>query len=326
MYFEFELKIFVGAWRDYQDNQSLGMVDQSHQDSYNHHGIDCGYSHGLKQTEFLREYLRGVDNHYKPIMALLSGVEPEAFYIMLKQGLKFLPDVTFTFNGLNRVHMDVGYQDDQINFEAKREFYLDDNDNLCVEHDTMHVLDAVGQPMNIGVGSRFLNNSLHLYDRLNIRKIRIPSPQQKGIHAWLKMGFVVPRKNWHMDLAERFDVVIDGFEDQQIISTAMARNIRHIASQNGRYVLNAIARSDKHVSIDVGKEQHLLNAVMDDMMNGSALMETEFGCGYEANLHSHVQRQRFNKYFIPRVLKPLPRYGQAGDITSKPVVQKRQVA
>ncbi len=306
MYFEFDLKSFVEAWRDYQDNQFLGMSSDSYQDMYNHHGVDGGYSHGLAQNDFLREYLCGRDDQHKLILSLLNPLEPSDFYNVIKQGLKFSPEVSLNFNEFDRVGLDVGYQDEDINFEAKREFYLDDDDQLCVEHDKMHVLNAVNQPMNFGIGSRFLNNSFHLYDRLKVKKIIIPSPQQNGIHAWLKMGFVLPKKNWDIDLSERFDAVLDNLENEQMIPASLARKIRHVADINGRYVLNAVARSDRYISTGMAKEQHLVNTIINEMMNDSALMETEFGCGYEADLTSKVQRKRFNNYFADRNLKTLP--------------------
>lgn len=170
------------------------------------------YPKGLDEISFLASYIGEPNNVLANLVNnVFNSIPLSHVYKTLVDGFDFLPNMHLRSCSSRTLEMSFSYGDDYILFSAVRTFSPHKNQ---VTHNSCGALSPKTQkPMHSGYGSRFLFNSLALYDQIDVKQIHIPEAVKAGIKAWPKMGFVFDQDYFETEVVEIVTDYIDRESD-----------------------------------------------------------------------------------------------------------------
>ena len=274
---QLNVRSFLGAYKAYCHTNRIS-ADIFGVDPELKHDFEEAIFHpkGLDEVSFLLHYLGEPDNRLANLINRVFNSIPLSYiYKTMVEGFDFLPNFHLKEDSSHNLEMSLHHGDDFITFSAVRTF--DPVKKKVIHNSCGAISPKTRKPMHSGYGSRFLFNSLALYDQIGVTRIDIPEVVKAGIEAWPKMGFVFDNDFFE---AEVIDIVTDYIENKRGISPERASYIEELLEYGDEFGVRLY-------------EEDL--ELFSELMQEIASQSTNLSC--TADLTNKDQRARFNAYF-----------------------------
>ncbi len=288
---QLNVRSFFGAYQAYcQTNRMTADIFGIDEELRHDFEDAVFYPKGLDEVSFLAHYLGEPDNQLANLVnSVFNSIPLSHIYKTLVDGFDMKPDFHLKSDNAKKLEMSLHHSDDFITFSAVRTF--DAHKRKVIHNSCGALCPQTRKPMHSGYGSRFLFNSLAVYDQIGVTQIDIPEAVKAGVEAWPKMGFV-----FDVDFfdAEVFDLVSNYIENEREMSSQKASYIESLLEDGAEFGVKLFE-----------EDPELFSEIMREIEAQATKI------AYTANLQDNEQRARFNMYFAEKGVR-----------SSQPVKQK----